>query len=91
MPETMTKEYQVKLFYGWEETENGTFHAFEAVDPNVEHDAEKISEELAEQLDRKVDDIAFDYNSMYVSLPDTLIQRIQEDAIREHETKKGEN
>lgn len=87
----MTKEYKIELFYGWEDGDCGTFHSYKAVDPQVPHDDDKIVAELAEQLDRKPDDDNFYWDSMYICLPESLIKRIQEDAIREHETKKGEN
>ena len=79
-----TPKYQIELFYGWEDGECGVYHAFKATDPDVEKDDDKIAMDLAEQLDREYDDDRFDCNSMYVDLPESLIKRIQEDAVREH-------
>ena len=77
-------KYKVNLFYGYEEGECGIYHAFKAVDPDGDHDDDQIGAELAEQLDCKPEDDRFDYNSMYINLPESLIKRIQQDAVREH-------
>lgn len=76
--------YQVKLFYGYEESESGIYHAFKATDPNVNTDAEEIGRELAEQLDRDIEDDCFGCRSMYVNLPETLVTKIKADAVREY-------
>ena len=82
--QSLQEKYQVELFYGWEDGDCGTFHSYKAVDPAVAHDDDEIAAELAEQLDRSPDDDNFYWSSMYIHLPESLIKRIQEDAIREH-------
>lgn len=79
----MENKYQALLYYGIEdnETECTTFHAFRAVDPKLPHDDSKIAAELAAQLDCKPEDDCFQCRSMYIDLPESLIQRIQHDAI----------
>ena len=77
-------EYQIKLFYGFEETECGIFHAFEAIDPEVGHDDAVIAEKLAEDLDNEPDSDNYACRSMYVNLPVTLIERIKQDALKEY-------
>lgn len=78
-----TQNYQILLYYGIEdnETECTTFHAFRAVDPKLPHDYSKIAVELAAQLDCKPEDGCFQSRRMYIDLPESLIQRIQHDAI----------
>ena len=80
----LQEKYQVKLFYGWEEGECGIYHAFKAVDPNADHNDDQIGAELAEQLDREPKDDNFDFNSMYVNLPESLIKRIRADAVQDY-------
>lgn len=75
---------QIELYYGYEETECGIYHSFKAIDPDVEHDDAVIAKELAEQLDTKLDCYRFSYDSMYIDLPESLIERIKADAIREY-------
>jgi hypothetical protein len=82
--QSLQERYQVELFYGWEDGECGTFHSFKAVDPQVAHDDDEIAAELAEQLDRSPDDDNFHLDSMYIHLPESLIKRIQEEAVKEY-------
>lgn len=77
-------EYQVKLYYGFEEMEYDIFHAFEAIDPDVGHDDAVIAKALAEQLDADPDSDNYSCYSMYINLPASLIERIKADAIREY-------
>ena len=77
-------KYQINLFYGYEEGECGIYHSFKAVDPDTAYNDDQIEAELAEQLDCKPEDDRFGCNSMYINLPESLIKRIQEDAVREH-------
>lgn len=77
-------EYQVKLYYGFEETECGIFHAFEAVDPEVEHDDAVMAERLARQLDNEAENDNFTCRSMYINLPKTLIEKIKAIAVKEY-------
>lgn len=78
--------YQIKLYYGYEEGECGIYHAFKATDPDVPVDSDAIGQDLAEQLDREVDDDCFNYNSMYIDLPASLIAKIKAEAVLEYLT-----
>lgn len=76
------KKYQIELFYGYEEGECGIYHAFEATDPDAEKNDTLIAMDLAEQLDCEYESDRFDCNSMYIDLPETLIARIEENAVK---------
>lgn len=45
---------------------------------------EDMSDELAEMLDLDTDDESFYWDSMYINLPDSLVKRIKDDAVREY-------
>lgn len=83
------KNYQVQLYYGFQETEDGIYHAFEATDLEAASD-DNVPERLAELLDTTVNDDRFDYNFMPVRLPDSLVERIKADAIKEYLEGQGE-
>lgn len=74
---------KILLYYGFEEGEYGIYHAFEAVDPEAPGDDGGIADRLAELLDCKVGDDRFDYNSMLIQLPASLVSRIKDDAVKE--------
>lgn len=74
---------QVELFYGWQETECGTFHSFIAMDPEYIIN-DDMGEELAEQLDTNTDDERFNWSSMRVNLPETLVRRIKQAGVQEY-------
>lgn len=76
--------YQIKLYYGYEEHESGIFHAFQATNPDEEVDSNAIGRDLAEQLDREPDDDCFNWDSMYVDLPDSVVVKIKADAVKEY-------
>lgn len=75
--------YQVELFYGYENSDTGIYHAFLAEDPSDQR-GEEMSDELAEMLDLDTDDESFYWDSMYINLPDSLVKRIKDDAVREY-------
>lgn len=77
------KSYQVQLYYGFQETEDGIYHAFEATDPEGAPD-DKVPERLAELLDTTTSDDRFDYNLMPIRLPDSLVDRIRNEAVQEY-------
>lgn len=79
----MQNNYQALLYYGIEEneTECSVFCSFRAEDPTQHHDDDIIAKDLAEQLDCKPDDDCFQCRSMYIDLPASLVQRIQQDAV----------
>lgn len=77
-------KYQINLFYAWENGENGIYHAFETTDPNMEANPYKIEEKLADLLYLKPDDENFNIKNMNISLPDSLVERIKADGVREY-------
>lgn len=86
---------KILLYYGFEEGECGVYHSFEAVDPDARTDDDEVANRLAELLDCQVGDDSFDYTSMFIQLPTTLVERIKAEAVQEHlkaskETEKGE-
>lgn len=76
--------HQIKLYYGFEEHECGTFHSFHAEAPNSDANALEIAQDLAEQLDCKVDDDHFKWRMMYINLPADLVAQIKESAVTEY-------
>lgn len=79
--------YQINLYYGYEENECGIFHSFHAADPDDPYDekvSDAIGQKLAEQLDREPDDDCFNYDSMYIDLPDSVVAKIKAEAIKEY-------
>ncbi|MDD5022246.1 MAG: hypothetical protein PHR82_09000 [Endomicrobiaceae bacterium] len=77
----MNKNYSINLYYGYQEGECGIYHAFEATDPLENCDDNKIEDLLSEMLDTTPDDVNFNCDSMCIRIPDSLVKRIQEDAI----------
>lgn len=73
--------YQIELYYGFVDGEGGPFHAFEVKDPK-EPVEDGIAEVLANTLDTVESDENFDWDSMLLTLPNSLVQRIKEDAIK---------
>lgn len=78
------KKYQAELFYGYQEGECGIYHSFELTDPEAAEDTTELAEKLAGLLDTKLGSDDFNFDSMYVDLPATLVERIKADAIREY-------
>lgn len=77
-------KYQIELFYGYEDGECGIWHTFEAHDPDARSDEAKIKERLADSLDISSDSVDFNYNSMYIDLPESVVKKIRDDAVREY-------
>lgn len=79
------ERYEAELNYGWQNSHDTyeTYHAFEVTDPDVSADSEEIGKKLAEMLDTTPDDDDFNWNSMYVRLPDSLVRKIQSGTINE--------
>lgn len=75
---------QVLLYYAWEEGESGIFHAFNAADPASSVD-EKEKDALYEQLGITEDSSSsYNWNCMYINLPESLIQRIKAEGVEEY-------
>lgn len=85
------KKYQAELFYGYQECESGIYHSFELVDPDAHTDVFAASERLAELLDTKPGSPDFNFDTMYVALPESLVERIKTDAVREYLEKRSKN
>lgn len=75
--------YHTVLYYGFQETESGIYHAFEATDPRAAGSDADVAERLAELLDTSADDDRFNYNFMSIRLPDSLVEQIKADGIQE--------
>lgn len=76
------KEYEALLHYGYQRSHDTyeTYHSFELADADDKTDCAVIARELAESLDTTPEDEDFNWNSMLVRLPDSLVRKIQEDA-----------
>lgn len=82
------KKYQAEIFYGYQKCEDGIYHSFELTDPDARKDEDDMVEKLADLLDTEPGDDRFNYDSMYVALPESLVDRIRADAIREYFEKR---
>lgn len=75
---------KIELFYGYVTSENGdVYHAFEALDPerdSAEDDA--VVSDRAALLDTTSDDPDFNWDSMYIELPASLVKAIQDGAAK---------
>ena len=83
-PVSMDKDYRVDLYYGYEESSYGVSMEFVAVDPKVGADSDEIADGFAEALDVAKDDSHFNYDRCSLELPNSLVTRIQEDAIKDY-------
>ena len=70
--------YQINLHYGYQECEDGIYHAFEVSDIEDVVDSDQIAEKLADALDCTPDDERFNWNSMYIALPKQTVNRIEQ-------------
>ena len=73
----------ISLAYGYQETEEGIFHAFEANDPSNPPDCDVTAKNLAALLDTTPDDDRFNWNEMDIALPESVVREIQDDAIQQ--------
>lgn len=71
------KKYEVELCYAWHETEEGAYHAFELVDAEARVDFDAVAGKLAGLLDTTTDDERFNWNSMRIRLPESVVDRIR--------------
>lgn len=71
--------YQIELHYGYQECEDGIYHAFEATDIEERVDGREVAERLASLLDCTPDDERFNWNSMYIALPEKTVERIKQE------------
>ena len=75
--------YQVELYYGHETTDTGVYHCFEITDPDNYEDDDEMAKRLATMLDIPEDSENFHWDSMYVALPTSVVEKIKADAIKE--------
>lgn len=80
----MEKKYEIMLYYGYENNESGIYHAFEAVGPNEDIDDDEMGAQLAGALDLDADDSRFAFNAMHIKLPESVVERIKADAVKEY-------
>lgn len=71
--------HQIELYYGYQECEDGICHAFEASDIEERVDSREVAERLAGLLDCTPDDERFNWNSMYIVLPEKTVDRIKQE------------
>ena len=84
--------YEIELYYGYEESTYGIYHAFEAVGKDDEVDSDEMKKDLAMMLDCVDEDDdgketisdRFNYNSMFIALPESTVAQIKADAIKEY-------
>ena len=69
--------HQIKLHYGYQECEDGIYHSFEASDIEECADSREVAARLAGLLDCTPNDESFNWNSMYVALPERTVERIR--------------
>lgn len=69
--------YQIELHYGYQECEDGIYHAFETSDIEECADSREVAARLAGLLDCTPNDETFNWNSMYVALPEKTVERIR--------------
>lgn len=79
------KEYWMWLHYGWEESvDDGIRHAFEASDPGDDYDDEGVEQSLLSELaPDEGGNFNFDWDITMLKLPESLVKRIQADAVKE--------
>ena len=75
---------KIELFYGYVTSENGdVYHAFEALDPERDSAADDaVVSDLAALLDTTSDAPDFNWDSMYIELPASLVKAIQDGAAK---------
>lgn len=84
-------KHKIELFYGCERGEEGVYHSFLTGDPDDHSDLETVEKALADMLSLDPDDQSFNWDSMYIDLPDSVVEKIKAEGVKEYlENKKGE-
>ena len=83
MKETYDNPYKICLYYGCEVHYDDVYHSFVAVHPDNSDDDGRVVRELKELLDPISEESTFDYNCLDVKIPDSVVQKIKEDAVLE--------
>lgn len=79
------RKHQIELYYGWEESECGMFHAFFAGDSESQNlDAETAATRLADMLDISADNKNFNWNHMSISIPEAVVEKIKAEGVEEY-------
>ena len=78
----MDNNINVELYYGYQECEDGIYHAFSLEDPKKAPNADNIADELASLLDTTPEDQRFNWNVMEVRLPDTVVEQIRNSGVQ---------
>lgn len=82
--------YRIELYYGFKICTDGPEHVFEAVDP-VESDTDNtVPDRLADRLNSYVGSNAFTWDSICIDIPESIVRRIQNDAVQAY-LKQGGN
>lgn len=77
----MDKDYQIKLCYGYEESEDGIFHAFEAIGTEESPVDMSVGKSLRRALEAEEDNFNWDW--MFITLPEQTVRQIRSDALEE--------
>lgn len=80
----MDKNYNVELYYGYVQGEDGIAHAFELVDANAFPNCDMVADGFAEVLDTERENPLFQWDCLRMPLPAELVARIQADAIKDY-------
>ena len=78
------KNYQLELYYAYENGGCGIHHAFELADTDYANDDDAFAEALAKRLNTDVNSDSFYCNSVYITLPDDLVAQIKGDGLKEY-------
>ena len=88
--------YRIELYYGFKTSYDYAHdkdciqHVFEAVDPAEPNEDNIIPDRLANELDTYVGSNAFTWNNICIDIPESIVRRIQNDAIQAY-LKQGGN
>lgn len=83
MKETYDNPYKICLYYGCEVHYDDVYHSFVAVHPDNPDDNGDVVKEIKEMLEPISEESTFDYDRMDIRIPDSVVRRIKEDAVRE--------
>lgn len=75
----------ILLHYGYQVMEDGdVYHAFEATDLKSPPKEGEMEIALADALDTTQDDDRYSYGTMEIILPDSIVERIKQEGVREY-------
>lgn len=88
--------YRIELYYGFKTSYDYAHdkdciqHVFEAVDPAEPDEDNIIPDRLADELDTYVGSNAFTWDNICIDIPESIVRRIQTDAVQAY-LKRGGN